>query len=123
MKPYIFYRLSDGFILRKILTDDDDTPIPNAGEGYIESASNIDDSYVDITVNPAVVVAKSVFPDGVLAGGYFTVNVPVGTTAIWQGQRYQVDDGVLEVLINEAGVFPLTLYHPKYIVREYEIEN
>lgn len=67
---------------------------------------------------------KRDFESGVLVDDYYTLNnVPVGTTISWQGETYEVNDGSLELLIDQPGNHTLHLYHPHYNDAELKIEN
>ncbi|MFC6441035.1 hypothetical protein [Bowmanella sp. JS7-9] len=120
VNSFVVYEVATGIIRRKIQCRPDEIVL-NVGEGMIEGDVDLDQYYVDPT-QPAL-VPRMQFAEGVLADGYFTIALPVGTTVLWQSEIYTVDDGELDVLVDQPGVFSLHLSHPHYVHKVVNIEN
>jgi hypothetical protein len=55
--------------------------------------------------------------------GLFTMQVPINTNIVWDNESYTVDDGLLEIEIDQPGSYKLLLTHPCYFTKELTIEN
>ncbi|WAK44631.1 hypothetical protein vBAmePPT11V19_00005 [Alteromonas phage vB_AmeP_PT11-V19] len=54
---------------------------------------------------------------------YYTLLLPANTEVIWQSEKYTVEDGVLEVMVDQAGSHAITLIHPHYKTEVRYLEN
>jgi len=99
-------------------------PIPSTGKGIAQSDTLVDCRTQYIDVRTKTVKDKNTFsvPETKVSG-LFVMELPVGTTAVWQDETYLVNDGCIEITLDQIGRFPLRLRHPAYIGEEVIIEN
>jgi|TARA_Y100001938_G_C7718024_1_gene248636 hypothetical protein len=63
------------------------------------------------------------FPAGNWVGGEYVINLPHNATLLWQGEKYTVDDGVAELMVDQPGEHEIILSHPHYKTETRYIEN
>ena len=116
---YFICDKSTGAVLFKT-TSDNVVPAPDT---QIKLPCDPGDSPDDFFLDDGNLVFKGIMSEGVLSSGEFTVALPVGTVALWQGETYTVNDGALSVTVDQPGTYKLTVLHPQYKTRDYIIEN
>lgn len=85
--------------------------------------------YVDLTtltVKPKIafnlIINKLIITaDGI--DNIISTNIPVGTELIFDGERYIINDGIMDITLNVAGIYRVILKYPQYITEEFEIEG
>lgn len=82
---------------------------------------NLFEHYYDVVSQS--IVSKKVFAEGQWNSDTYTVQLPEGTVVYWKGEKYEVQDGILELLVDQAGSHILTITHPHYITESRSIEN
>ncbi len=85
-------------------------------------------SDVDLSSHYYNVETKSIeerksFPAGNWVGGEYVVNLPHNATLLWQGEKYTVNDGVAELMVDQPGEHEIIFSHPHYKTETRYIEN
>ena len=121
VNTYVVYDDSNGAIrmIVKTLVPPKQTP---DGTSILITNDNVKSSN-RVELSDLSIATKLTLPDGQWSGNYYEVPVPAGTKAFWQGECYEVDDGLLEVLVDQPGVHSLKLTHPIYETRGIDLEN
>ena len=96
--------------------------VPIEGRGVIEvdEAPRFKDHYVS---EGQVVERKSFNVPNTQVSGSFEMTLPIGAEAKWLDEWYTVDDGLLELTLDQVGTFPLVLKHPHFKTRLVTLEN
>ena len=66
---------------------------------------------------------RKTFPAGSWVGGEYVVSLPEKTMLLWQGERYTVNDGTAELMVDQPGQHQVILIHPHYYTETRYIEN
>ena len=69
-----------------------------------------------LIVNKLIVTADGV--DNIVS-----TNVPAGTKLIFDGERYIIDDGIMDITLDVIGIYELRLIYPQHITEVFDIEG
>ena len=130
MRNYIIYSLETGSILRNIICSKNSIDIQlKTDEAYLQGTLTSSLHYVNLTTK--VVQKKTIFnlvinkliitADGI--DNIISTNIPVGTELIFDGERYTINDGIMDITLNVTGIYKVILKYPQYITEEFEIEG
>lgn len=121
VNTYVVYNDTDGAIrmIVKTLSPPSETP---SGTSVLVTTENVEQTD-RVELSDLTIASKYEFEDGAWSGDYFVVPVPPGTKAFWQGECHDVDDGSIEVLVDQPGEHLLKLTHPLYLTKDISIEN
>jgi len=119
---YIEYDLSNGKIVLSSSVSGVEMPV-NAGYGRIYGTYAPDEYYVDITTTE--VKTKIPFAVSSVHNGSNIVisNLPINTSVMIDGDQYIVEDGVLEMTLDQPIEITYWLDHPHYITEVNTLES
>lgn len=99
-------------------------PLASAGHRIKETIDFTDPDAFYVNIATYEVVAKANFElPAMPVSGIFSMAVPQGTLVKWLGDWYTINDGLLEIVIDQIGSFPLVLRHEFFITEYTTIEN
>jgi hypothetical protein len=91
-------------------------------EGVLETTvEKIAGYYVNLS--PLELRPKHSFAMGKFVGDDYHIDLPKGTSVVWQGGMYLSDDETTEILVDQPSKHELSLHHPHYLDAEIFIEN
>tara|TARA_R110001583_G_scaffold21308_3_gene80882 strand:+ start:34785 stop:35159 length:375 start_codon:yes stop_codon:yes gene_type:complete len=85
-----------------------------------------DDGSYRVNLDTLLVVKKSTFDYAShpkTSGNLLLTNVPINTELHWQSESFTIIDGVIDIDLDQLGLFTLLLCHPLYLDRVITIEN
>ena len=122
-QSWILYKIDTGESIANLVGKKPTTAEIPKGVNYIEGTINQKTEYVDITKIPHTVALKTLIKYKInktvlLADGLDKVvinTLPPGTTVYLQGNKYEVEDGIFELLVDLTGKYKLDLKNPIYL--------